>query len=346
MDKGVSMEYDELIERRSFLKAVSLSAGTFLLQSCSSTTDSEGDPRAVLRFGLIADVHQDVMHDGPQRIKAFAEAMNEAKADFVCQLGDYCRPHEGNLDFLGCWREFEGRRYHVLGNHDMDGGYTREQTVAFLGMPGRYYSFDCKGVHVVVLDGNDPGGKSKGYKRYISHKQLSWISSDLKATSLPAIVFIHQALDDSTGVENSEDVRRILEEAKTRTGQKKVVACFCGHHHDDQAKQINGIHYIRINSASYAWLGSKYKHESYSKDIHREFPWISHTAPYKDPLWAFVEMDLTKGRLVVTGKKTSWVGPTPWELGIDRNTMDPDVYAPRISDREISFGTRNGFRFS
>ena len=48
-------------------------------------------------------------------------------------------------------------------------------------------------------------------------------------------------------------------------------------------------------------------------------------------------MDLTKGRLVVTGKKTSWVGPDPWKAGVDKKDKDPAVYAPRISDRAISF---------
>ena len=78
------------------------------------------------------------------------------------------------------------------------------------------------------------------------------------------------------------------------------------------------------------------RHESYGKDIHREFPWISHTAPYKDPLWAFVEIDLTEGRLAVRGRKTSWVGPTPWELGVDKKVKDPDVCAPQISDRAFA----------
>jgi predicted phosphodiesterase len=327
-------KHDNITSRRSFLKTVSFCSGACLFQPFAF--GSSKNP-AVLRFGLIADVHQDVMHDGPQRIEAFTEEMNEAKADFICQLGDFCWPHERNRGFLERWRQFDGPRHHVLGNHDMDGGYTRDHTVAFLGMPGKHYSFDKQGVHVMVLDGNETGGKSEGYKRYISKKQLSWISKDLRATLLPTIVFTHQALDHSTGVENSEDVRKTLEEAKTKTGQKKVVACFCGHHHDDQAKHIDGIHYIRINSASYAWLGGEFKHESYGKDIHRDFPWISHTAPYKDPLWAFVEMDVTKGRLVVRGRKTSWVGPTPWELGIDKETKDPNVCAPRISDRACSF---------
>lgn len=327
-------KHDRATGRRFFLKTASLFTSVHLFKPLAFACN--GKP-AILRFGLIADVHQDVMHDSPRRIGAFVAAMNKAKVDFVCQLGDFCQPHERNRGFLERWNRFEGPRYHVLGNHDMDGGYARKETTAFLGMPGRHYSFDTKGVHVIVLDGNDPGGKSRGYKRYLSRNQLRWITADLEAVSLPTIVFIHQTLDDDAGVENCEDVRKILEQATTVTGRKKVVACFCGHHHDDQARLINGIHYIRINSASYSWLGSKFKHESYDKEIHEKFPWISHTAPYRDPLWALVEMDSTGGRLIVKGKKTSWVGPTPWELGMDKKMKDPAVCAPRISDRTVSF---------
>jgi 3',5'-cyclic AMP phosphodiesterase CpdA len=277
------------------------------------------------------------MHDACQRITAFVDAMQQKKVDFICQLGDFCRPDDGNREFLSRWNAFDGPRLHVLGNHDMDGGYTREQTVAFFGMPAKRYSIDTKGVHIVVLDGNDPGGKSGGYKRFVSSEQQRWLEEDLRKTSLPTLVFSHQTLDDAAGIENCEDVRNILEAARTPTGENKVIACFCGHHHDDQAKQINDIHYIRINSASYAWLGSRYKHESYDKEIHRKFPWISHTAPYEQPLWAYVEIDVTQGRLVIKGKETSWVGPTPWELGIDAKTMNPKTSGPRISDRELSF---------
>ncbi len=329
-------KHDHTTGRRSFLKTISSCTGIFLFQPFAF---GASEKRTILRFGLIADVHQDIIHDGSQRIKAFAEAMNEAKADFVCQLGDFCQPRTRNQGFLENWKRFNGCQCHVIGNHEMDGGFTREQVVEFFGMPAKHYSFDKNGVHIIVLDGNDPGGKQKGYNRYVSTEQLNWISGDLRSTLLPTIVFIHQALDDApgAGIENSEEVRKVLEEAKIETGQQKVVACFCGHHHDDQAREINGIHYIRINSASYVWLGGKYKHESYNKEIHKEFPALSSTAPFKDPLWAFVEMDLAKGRLIVTGKKTSWVGPTPWERGVTRKEKDPNVYAPRISDRAIPF---------
>ncbi|KKL27564.1 hypothetical protein LCGC14_2383900, partial [marine sediment metagenome] len=135
-------KHDNITSRRSFLKTVSFCSGVCLFPPCAFGSRK---PPAVLRFGLIADVHQDVMHDSRQRIEAFVGAMNKAKADFICQLGDFCWPHERNQEFLECWRQFDGPRYHVLGNHDMDGGYTRERAVAFLGMPGKHYSFDNKG---------------------------------------------------------------------------------------------------------------------------------------------------------------------------------------------------------
>jgi len=321
-----------MTNRRTFLKTVSLCTGVYLLQPDVYGSTEVHTP---LRFGLIADVHQDVMHDGERRISAFAAAMNDAKADFVAQLGDFCQPDPRNRPFLERWRQFDGPRFHVLGNHDMDGGYTQEQTVQFLAMPGKHYSIDIQGVHVVVLNGNDPGGTSQGYQRYVGPQQLEWLREDLEATSLPAIVLSHQAIDSPSGVENSDDVRAVLEAANAQAGRLKVVACFCGHHHDDQARQINGIHYIRINSASYSWLGGDFKHESYAKEIHEKYPWISYTAPYRDPLWAMVELDLGKGRLVVTGRESVWVGPTPWELGMDEKMKDPKIVGPRISDREL-----------
>ena len=159
------MAHDTVTSRRSFLQAVSFCFGTYAFHPFATGSDDE---RSVLRFGLIADVHQDIMHDACQRISAFVDAMSEWKAEFICQLGDFCRPDDRNREFLERWNAFDGPRIHVLGNHDMDGGYTRAQTVAFYGMPDKHYSIDTKGVHVVVLDGNEPGGKSGGYERFIS----------------------------------------------------------------------------------------------------------------------------------------------------------------------------------
>ena len=297
-----------------------------------------GRPETLVRFGLIADVHQDVMHDASERIAAFGKAMQTQQADFVCQLGDFCQPKPANRDFLETWNSIELPRHHVLGNHEMDGA-TREQAVAFLDMPSRYYSFDTKGIHVVVLDGNDPGGVAGGYPRFVGAGQLEWLANDLAVSKLPAVVFSHQPLDEMTdgGVENRAEVRTVLEAARTKAGQTKVIICFAGHHHDDRAARINGIHYVRVNSASYVWLPAAQKRHSYSEEIHQKFPVIERVAPYRDPLWAVIDIDTAARTITVTGRETTWVGLSPEQRSADTGSYDPRFVAPRITGRDLRF---------
>src|SRR5262249_35850668 len=159
--------------RRDFVTRIGVGAGAFLLPwpgSAAGTPEATG----TLRFGLIADVHQDIMHDSEKRLRAFVERMKSERVEFILQMGDFCTPIKRNQRFMDIWRAFPGPRYHVLGNHDMDGGFSRQQALAFLGMPERYYSFDYRGVHFVVLDGNDPGPGQKPYYRYIAEDQGVW----------------------------------------------------------------------------------------------------------------------------------------------------------------------------
>ena len=142
-------------------------------------------PAAPVRFGIVADIHKDVMHDADERLTRFIDRMQEVKPDFILQLGDFCTPAPQNRQFLAIWDRFRGPRHHVLGNHDMDGdqtkgpdkkyNFTREETMAYWGMPARYYSFDLGGLHFVILDGNDPGPEQKPYYHYLGDEQLTWL---------------------------------------------------------------------------------------------------------------------------------------------------------------------------
>ncbi len=323
---------NEPVSRRSFLEGAALGAAVFFLDIPALAHEPPDDQ---LRFGLITDVHQDVMHDAVDRLGLFVKTMSDARADFVCQLGDFCQPHERNRKFIDEWNRFDGPRYHVLGNHDMDGGFERAETAAFYEMPGLHYSFDMKGVHCVVLDGNDRGGKAPGYRRFVAEEQARWLAKDLAKTTLPSIVFSHQPLDDDGGIENGARIRKIVESANRDRATRKVVACFSGHLHEDYARFVNGILYVQINSASYYWLPKKFVHKSYGDEIHEAHPWIAHTAPYRDPLWALVSVDLGRGVLSIDGKRTEWVGPDPWELGATEEEFDPRVVGPRISSWRI-----------
>jgi alkaline phosphatase len=112
-----------------------------------------------------------------------------------------------------------------------------------------YYSFDRGGFHFVVLDSCfRSDGEPYGRKNFqwtdanIPAAELEWLEGDLKANSKPVIVFAHQRLDVSNnhGVKNNADVRTILESSGN------VLSVFQGHSHQNDLKEIGGIHYCTL----------------------------------------------------------------------------------------------------
>ena len=112
-----------------------------------------------------------------------------------------------------------------------------------------YYSFDRSAFRFVVLDAcfrgdGQPYGRknSKWNDANIPAAELEWLEADLQANDKPVIAFAHQRLDVSTdhGVKNCSDVRRILE------GSGKVRVVFQGHSHQNDLKDIAGIHYLTL----------------------------------------------------------------------------------------------------
>ncbi len=162
----------------------------------------------------------------------------------------------------------------------------------------RYYSFNQNGYHFIVLDGNDENPKpwNEYYNRYIGPNQKKWLVEDLKKSYLPTIIFSHQSLDSKGGIFNQHEIRKIIEDSIFVNGNKKVVACICGHHHDDYLKIINDIAYVHINSASYKWVGEKYKFSRFSKMIENDFPSIVKTCPYKKPLFTTMHINSKQKR--------------------------------------------------
>lgn len=321
-------------DRRGFLQsssAVALALAAPELQQLHADGPRDGK----VMMGVIADVHQDVMHDGVERITSFISAMQEQKVHGIVNLGDFCVPHSRNDRFLAQWNAFTGEKFHALGNHDTDGGYRREQTVEYYGSPGRYYSQDFHGLHVVVLDGNDPDGKP-GYPCNINDEQLQWLESDLGKTQQPTVILIHQPIDDyDKHVRSSAKVRSVLAQANRDAGFRKVILVLSGHAHLDYLKESDGIPHVQINSASYVWVDKK--HSNYSADLQAKHPWLANTCPYADPLWATVVFDLEAGKILIEGRETTWVGPDPWQVGLaeDEYQRNRQLSRPAITGRTI-----------
>jgi predicted phosphodiesterase len=259
------------LSRRRFLGISGIFAtGLFI----SPDLLAKGRSKSLVRFGMLSDVHYADREPAGERFyrqsiakvqEAIAQ-MNQEKLDFAIELGDFkdqeSVPNETNTlkyltDIESVFQKFNGPTYHVLGNHDMDSISKQQflERVENTGIPPTksYYSFQQKGIHFVVLDGNfTKEGKAYDHGNFhwedttIPASQTDWLKADLKANKLPVIVFIHQMLDDSKNVKqavhNAAEVRHILEQSGN------VLCVFQGHVHEERYNLINGIHYYSVNA--------------------------------------------------------------------------------------------------
>ena len=76
-----------------------------------------------VRIGVIADLHHDVMHDGPDRLAAFIADPLVRDSNAILQLGDFAYPAPRNSEILKQFNGAHARPLHVIGNHDTDGGF-------------------------------------------------------------------------------------------------------------------------------------------------------------------------------------------------------------------------------
>lgn len=248
------------VSRRVFLKAsgVTLAAlagyGIFPAKVLADSASGSN----LIRFGMVTDVHYANLASTPTRfyreslgkLTECINLMNTETLEFIVELGDY---HDGiwgqaaasiaNLRTIeAVYQQFNGPAYHVIGNHDLS--ISRSQFLANAPNPPdidpnmTYYSYEHNGLHFVVLDPNYSGVT-------IPQEQLDWLEQDLEAANCPAIIFIHQMLEASSGntglcVTNSAEVRSILEDSG------KVLAVFAGHYHEGSYVKINNIHYYTL----------------------------------------------------------------------------------------------------
>lgn len=316
--------------RRRFIKTASISGLSLAIPD--SVLSLFGDNSAKVTFGVISDLHVDIIHDAEHRLTVFLEEMKKKKPEALIQLGDFAIPKPENQKFIDRFNQFSSNTLHVLGNHDMDGGFGRDQTVSAFGMPARYYSMDIEGICVIVLDGNDPGSPSysSGYPSYIDLEQQKWLAAELDNSQKPVLIVSHQPIAGIYTIDNAREIQEILSNHAS-----KILLAINGHAHVDQHVVIGGVNYVHFNSASYYWVGQKLEHESLTSEVHARHPSLKFTCPYSEPLFGFLTIDPAKKSISIKGKKTSWIGPSPLDLGYE--IVSPELQQlhvqPQISDR-------------
>ena len=295
----------------SKLTLLALTAAGFVAPSSSGARAEE---RQTVRFGITADCHLLGRRTpaSEARLRRFVAAMAQWKPDFVIDLGDFAcqagqgqttpKLHDAQLEGLTHhWALFcqaPGRHYIVMGNHDVGwikGGdeairpadlcaaphagedVTKAEWLGVTGMPRRYYSFDVKGCHFIVLDGNNPrhaAAPSPGRDGvvgayFIDARQREWLASDLAANRDKAkLVFCHEELHhtppegsreggdvpfppvgkEGSYVDNGWQLRAMFQ------ADGRVLACFFGHKHRNRWTVYGGVHYITL--AATHWDGS------------------------------------------------------------------------------------------
>lgn len=251
--------------RRAWLKYGSLVLAATTLDSFPPTRlraeDDLGKP--ALRIGLLTDLHYaDKPPAGSRHYRETLDKLAEAarqfareKPAFIVELGDLIDAAD-SVETEQRWlerinREFSAiseDRHYVLGNHCVD-MLTKEEFLGGVERERSYYSFDRGGFHFVVLDACfRSDGQPYGRKNFqwtdpnLPAAELEWLAGDLKAASKPVMVFVHQRLDVSNdhGVRNAAEVRRVMETSG------RVLAVFQGHSHQNDYREINGIHYTTL----------------------------------------------------------------------------------------------------
>ena len=249
------------LDRRVWIQGAALMLGAAgATQAEASRANARLAPLAV---GLVTDMHyadkpaagSRHYRDSLTKLEAAADTISQAKPGFVVELGDFVDAADSVQEELGFLkridREFAAlsdNRHYVLGNHCVH-TLKKEEFLGAIEREKSYYSFDSAGRHFIVLDAcfrsdGQPYGRQnfKWTDPNLPPAEVEWLRADLKANSLPTIVFVHQRLDVSNhyGIKNAKAVREVLE------GAGNVQAVFQGHSHKNDYKQIGGIHYCTL----------------------------------------------------------------------------------------------------
>lgn len=270
------------IQCLSFLVGILFVAACNNLQNEVVTVEEVG-----FDFVFMTDIHLQPEKNAVEGFNQAIDTVNEINPDFVITGGDLV------MDVLGqdfersemlfdlyqkSLQRFKMPVYNTMGNHEIFGIYEESgikndhpeygEKMYENRIGKRYYSFDHKGWHFMILDGIEDTGESS-YIGKIDSVQMLWIKSDLKKLNAetPIIVSVHipfitsvtqlekGALEPNrktTVITNSKEVLELFEPYKL----KLVIQ---GHLHFLEDIYAKGTHFVTGGAICSAWWSGTYK---------------------------------------------------------------------------------------
>jgi 3',5'-cyclic AMP phosphodiesterase CpdA len=251
----------------------------------------------VIRFAHFTDIHMTQDNNAPQGLTQALRHMQtmEDKPELLVTGGDHVMDSfsvtdevataEFNLvkDILK--KECKIPIKYCIGNHDLWGwdekgsGTTgkeefwgEKRPVHEFNMPGRYYSFDVKNWHFIILDSLMRDKDS--YMAKLDDEQFKWLGSELEKNKDKYIaIFSHVPIlsvavffDDDESEKSGDwsvyrgemhiDARKLKDLFSKYPGVK---LCISGHVHLFDRVEYNDVTYICDGAVCGAWWGGKYK---------------------------------------------------------------------------------------
>jgi len=260
----------------------------------------------MIRFLVFGDLHMEDCTDGMQRLERILNHAKEEQVDFIVSLGDLCFPTEEHIPAMEMIRTCGIPVHHTIGNHDVQ-DWEIEHSLKFLGKEKPYEAFEAGEYKFIILDTcywkSEQGEYHFPNKQripslypWVPKEQQDWLEAQM-SDGKKYIIFSHMSLVNPfmrRGIANKEDMQRLFD-------GKDVLLCMNGHDHGSDLKEINGVPYYTVSSASqFCWWNAQ------TGDVKNLF--------YKDPLHVIVELDEKEIR--IHGMDSDFDGLRPEDVGI------------------------------
>ncbi len=286
---------------------------------------------------VFSDLHYDEVADGDKRIDDILSRARKKELDFIVSLGDLCRPVNENQKV---WKKFHALGipfYPVIGNHETDDCKLSE-ILEFFSMSKPYYSVICKGYKLIFLntcymrkDEQEEIYYKNNYKKnsciypIIPAQEIQWLQEELR-DGRKSVIFSHHSLVndfEKRGVDNREDIRKLF-------AQKQVLLCVNGHDHGDDYALVDGISYLTVNSANYAWVGRQIAR---CQGLQEKYSYLHGMLQYKQAMSAYIEIDDRTIR--ICGMEGEYGSVTPDDIELYDYKWNGVSIKPQISSHLI-----------
>jgi len=291
----------------------------------------------MIRFLVFSDLHYDEVTDGDNRIEEILADAQKRNLDFIVSLGDLCTPIKENQRVLERFKSLGIPFYNVIGNHETDKCILSE-ILDFYAINNPYYSVICNGYKLIFLntcylgkDGKEEIFYNKNFKcegtvyPIIPSEEIRWLQEELK-DGMKSIIFSHHSfINDFTkrGIYNREEIRK-------KFVKKQVLLCLNGHDHGDDYSIVDGIPYMTINSANYAWLGTQI---ASSRELQERYFYLNGILQYKQAMSAYIE--ISDNEINVCGMEGDYLSVTPDDIGLPNYRWNGVSIRPQISSHFV-----------